>query len=128
MSFTEKSSITRAIVFVLLSLLCGYYILIHILVGIDPIFRIVISIAPLLLFVRGIYLRRYKSASLLCFVLLLYFIVEVQNLFTEGNLLGESISMTLICSLFVISMYYSRWQQRADVLENNSSAPLDSAK
>ena len=128
MSFTEKSSITRAIVFVLLSLLCGYYILIHSLVGIDPIFRIVISIAPLLLFVRGIYLRRYKSASLLCFVLLLYFIVEVQNLFTEGNLLGESISMTLICSLFVISMYYSRWQQRADVLENNSSAPLDSAK
>lgn len=121
MSFTQKSNISRAIVFALLSILALYYSLFHLISGVDVFLRIAIQVSPLLLFYRGIYLRKYKSASMLCFVLLLYFIVEVQNIAAQGNLLGESFAMVLICSLFVVSMCYSRWQQRADLLEDHST-------
>lgn len=126
MTFTEKSAISRTIVLVLLILLIGYYTVVHILVGKDVLFRVVINISPLILFIPGLLYRKYKAASLLCFVLLLFFIMEVQSLATQGNTLAESVAMTLICTLFVISMCYSRWQQRADVLENTKEQPKSS--
>lgn len=120
-TFTEKAAISRKIVLVLLALLILYYVWLHLTTGIRPIFRIVVSITPLLLPVPGIIYRKYKTASLLCFVLLLYFMVTVQSLFTPGNTLIESLVMADIVILFTLSMFYSRWQQRADVLENGES-------
>jgi len=124
MTFTQKSNISRTVVFILLCTLAIYYALFHLIAGVDVLLRILIQVSPLLLFFRGIYLRKYKSASLLCFVLLLYFIVEVQNIAAQGNLIGEAFAMVLICLLFVVSMCYSRWQQRADVLENYPTTDL----
>ena len=117
MSFTKKSALSRIVVLVLLSSLIIYYSLAHITAGIDITFRMTVSIVPLAIFLPGIHLRKYKAASLLCFVLLLYFMVGVQNLFTPGDTLPESLAMAIICTLFCVSMFYSRWQQRADVLE-----------
>jgi len=119
MTFTEKSKYSRIIVLVLLTLLILYYAVSHISTGIDIFFRTLVSVIPLAIFLPGIHFRKYRSASLLCFVLLLYFMVGVQSLFTPGNTLPESIAMAIICTLFCVSMFYSRWQQRADVLENN---------
>lgn len=120
MTFTKKSALSRSVVLGLLILLIIYYAISHISAGIDIGFRMVVSIVPLAIFLPGIFMRKYRSASLLCFVLLLYFMVGVQSLFTPGNTLPESIAMVIVCSLFCISMFYSRWQQRADVLEQNN--------
>lgn len=120
-TFTEKSALSRNIVLILLFLLIFYYLWSHLTTGVDPVFRILVSITPLLMCVPGIIYRKYKTASLLCFVLLLYFMVTVQSLFTPGNTLIESLVMADIVILFTLSMFYSRWQQRADVLENRES-------
>jgi len=117
-TYTEKAAFSRKIILILLFLLIFYYLWSHLMTGVDPVFRILVSITPLLIFVPGIIYRKYKSASLLCFVLLLYFMVTVQSLFTPGNTFTESLAMTDIVILFTLSMFYSRWQQRADVLEN----------
>ena len=119
MTFTEKSARSRVIVLTLLALLICYYTGTHIVVGQDALFRVLVSVIPLAIFLPGILARKYRSASLLCFVLLLYFMTSVQSLFTPGNTLAESMGMVLIVSLFCVAMFYSRWQQRADVLENN---------
>lgn len=116
-SFTEKAAYSRKIIFILLALLILYYLWSHLSTGIDTVFRIIVSTVPLLMFVPGILYRKYRAASLLCFVLLLYFMVTVQSLFTPGNTLSESLVMADIVILFTLSMFYSRWQQRADVFE-----------
>ena len=117
MTFTEKANRSRTAVVVLLIALIACYGYNHIVTGIDIGFRMVISIVPLAIFLPGIQKRQYRSASLLCFVLLLYFMATVQNLFTPGETISESIAMTIIVLLFVVAMFYSRWQQRADILE-----------
>ena len=121
MNFTQKSAYSRLVVLTLLALLIIYYAIIHISSGVDIVFRMLVSIVPLAIFLPGISLRKYRSASLLCFVLLLYFMVGVQSLFTPGDAVPESIAMFIICSLFCVSMLYSRWQQRADVLEKSDA-------
>ena len=120
-TFSRKSELSRCVVLALMVILILYYVISHILAGIDIGFRVVVSVVPLAIFLPGIYLRKHRSASLLCFVLLLYFMVGVQSLFTPGNALPESFAMAIICTLFCVSMFYSRWQQRADVLENNAA-------
>jgi uncharacterized membrane protein len=120
-TFTEKAALSRQIVLALLTLLILYYLWSHLSTGVDPIFRTLVSITPLLLFIPGLLYRKYRAASMLCFVLLLYFMVTVQSLFTPGNTLIESLVMADIVILFTLSMFYSRWQQRADVLENGNN-------
>ncbi len=120
-TFTEKAALSRQIVLALLTLLILYYLWSHLTTGVDPIFRTLVSITPLLLFIPGLLYRKYRAASMLCFVLLLYFMVTVQSLFTPGNTLIESLVMADIVILFTLSMFYSRWQQRADVLENGNN-------
>ena len=121
MTFTRKSELSRCAVLALMVMLILYYVISHILAGVDIGFRVAVSVVPLAMFLPGIYLRKYRSASLLCFVLLLYFMVGVQSLFTPGHALSESFAMAIICTLFCVSMFYSRWQQRADVLENKAA-------
>ena len=87
----------------------------HLLVGIDPFFRIAVSCLPLAIFLPGLKHGRRRSASLLCFALLLYFIVFVSALSVPGNLISEIISTTLTILLFISSMMFSTWQYRADL-------------
>jgi len=95
----------------------------HIVVGIDPVFRILVSCLPLAIFIPGLLKGRRRSASMLCFALLLYFIVFVPKLFVPGNLVSEILSTTLTALLFMSSMMFSTWQYRADLekIEINAS-------
>ena len=72
--------------------------------------RWLIQSLPLLVFVRGIHNKRPRSGIWLCFVLLLYFLVVTVNLSAPGDVVKESVTMSLIVSLFISSMMFSRWQ------------------
>lgn len=120
MTYSQKASKSRAAVlagiFALIALYCGA----HISVGQDVVLRCVISATPLAIFIPGVAARRYRSGSLLCFVLLIYFMVESQALFVPGGLIYDAITMSVVVVLFTLSMFYARWQQRADVFEGDA--------
>lgn len=44
----------------------------------------IFTFIPLLILLPGLYVERYKTISMLCFVTLLYFIVTVNNLFSPN--------------------------------------------
>lgn len=100
---------------VLLALLIFNLIVDHLILGIDPLFRIAVSCLPLVIFIPGLKKGRRRSASMLCFALLLYFVVFVSALSVPGNLVFEIISTTLTTLLFISSMMFSTWQYRADL-------------
>ena len=117
MSFTDKASRARIVCLFILSLLAVGYLVKHSLTGKHVGFRLFVSLVPLLIFVPGLLARKYRSASLLCFVLLLHFMTSVMSLFHPDNQLIDAFIMGLILGLFTCAMFYSRWQQRADRLE-----------
>ncbi len=108
---------------VMLNLLLLNLVVTHLITGIDPIFRILVSCTPLLILMPGLLRGKRRSASLLCFALLLYFMVFVSALTVPGHLVSEIISTTLTSLLFVSSMMYSTWQYRAELeaIEKQSS-------
>ena len=79
------------------------------------LFRILVSCLPLSIFIPGIFNAQRRTASLLCFALLLYFIAFVPPLTAPGNLVPEIISTLLAVLLFTSSMMFSTWQYRADL-------------
>lgn len=117
MTFTQKAAISRLLTLGGLLCLIMSYATIHLLVGKDILLRITISVVPLAILIPGLMKRQYRSGSLLCFVLLIYFIPQTQKLFIEGNGARDIALVLLIAILFTITMFYARWQQRADVYE-----------
>lgn len=120
MTFSEKASVSRIAVLAGILILAAVYCYGHIRDGEGVLLRCLISSAPLAMFIPGVLARRYRSGSLLCFVLLLYFMFETMALFSPGNLVIDIIAMSLVVLLFTVSMFYSRWQQRADVFEDTT--------
>lgn len=108
---------------ILLILLLLNLIVTHIVVGIDPAFRILVSCLPLAILIPGLLKGRRRSASMLCFALLLYFIVFVSALGVPGKLISEVISTLLVVLLFTSSMMFSTWQYRADIAQMEVNAP-----
>jgi len=108
---------------IMLILLMLNLIVTHIVVGIDPLFRILVSCLPLAIFIPGLLKGRRRSASMLCFALLLYFIVFVSALGVPGKLISEIISTLLAVLLFTSSMMFSTWQYRADLEQMEVNAP-----
>ena len=104
MTFSEKANISR------ITVLIGVVCLVAIL-GFSP------TSLPLLIFIPGLVAKKYRSGSFLCFALLFYFMFASLNLFDDGNLWLDILIMGMIILLFVISMFYARWQQRANVYE-----------
>jgi uncharacterized membrane protein len=49
----------------------------------------------------------------LCFLLLMYFLVAVQNLFASNRDLFDVLRLALIVVVFLSSMMYVRWGSRA---------------
>lgn len=117
MTFTEKARKSRALVLAGIVSLIAIYCIRHILSSEHVLMKCVISSIPLAIFIPGILARRYRSGSLLCFVLLIYFMVITQELFIPGKLWHDAAAMAVIVVLFVVSMFYARWQQRADIFE-----------
>lgn len=122
-NYQQAADIARRTSFILLVLLIISFLISHLMVGVDPVFRILVSCLPLIIFIPGMLQGRRRTASLLCFALLLYFIALVPKLFVSGNLLSDSLITTLVTALFISCMMYSTWQYRADVarLEQSSS-------
>ena len=119
MTFTQKANLSRILVLIGLLSLIAIYCAIHILSGSHILLKCAISAIPLAIFVPGVAARRYRTGSLLCFVLLMYFMVATDQLFIPGSQLLDSLIMVVVVGLFTTSMFYARWQQRADVLEGD---------
>lgn len=120
MNFSDKAKLSRVIVLVGVLSLIAIYCFIHVRSGDYVLMKCIISAMPLAIFVPGLLSRRYRTGSLLCFVLLIYFILATQQLFIPGNLIIDWIIMSLIVVLFTVSMFYARWQQRADIFEGDA--------
>ena len=83
------------------------------LVSGTPAILLVFAVAPLLIFIPGLRKENYRSVSMLCFVTLLYFTAIVANLFEPDRSLFDISAVIAVVTLFVVSMMYSRWLQRA---------------
>lgn len=76
-----------------------------------PLSLMVFTFLPLLILLPGLYIERYKTISMLCFVTLLYFIVTVTNLFAPTANLLDVAELVLLVILFSSAMMFSRWKQ-----------------
>ena len=83
------------------------------LVSGTPAILLVFAVAPLLIFIPGLRKENYRSISMLCFVTLLYFTAIVANLFEPDRSLFDISAVIAVVTLFIVSMMYSRWLQRA---------------
>lgn len=70
-----------------------------------------IQVTPLLIFLPGMAIQHYRTYSWLCFVLLLYFILAVQNALMSTSNMLDYVFLTLVVLLFIASMMTSRWVQ-----------------
>ena len=71
----------------------------------------IFTFVPLLILVPGLYVERYKTISMLCFVTLLYFVVTVSNLFAADANAFDVAELVLLVVLFNAAMMFSRWKQ-----------------
>lgn len=67
---------------------------------------------PLLLFVAGLLRQNVRSHVWLCFAMLGYFLLAVQNIFACQSVLA-AIELLAIVVLFIAAMLYVRWRSRA---------------
>ncbi len=92
------------ILFLLVLLLNG-------LLSSTPLSLMIFTFLPLLILLPGLYIERYKTISMLCFVTLLYFVVTVTNLFAPTANLLDVAELVLLVILFSAAMMFSRWKQ-----------------
>lgn len=71
----------------------------------------IFTFIPLLILLPGLYVERYKTISMLCFVTLLYFIVTVNNLFSPNANVFDWLELVLLVVMFSAAMMFSRWKQ-----------------
>ncbi len=83
------------------------------LVSGTPAILLVFAVVPLLIFIPGLRKENYRSISMLCFVTLLYFTAIVANLFEPDRSVFDISAVIAVVTLFIVSMMYSRWLQRA---------------
>jgi len=71
----------------------------------------IFTFIPLLILLPVLYVERYKTISMLCFVTLLYFIVTVNNLFSPNANVFDWVELVLLVVMFSAAMMFSRWKQ-----------------
>tara|TARA_R110001592_G_scaffold363341_1_gene684470 strand:- start:96180 stop:96557 length:378 start_codon:yes stop_codon:yes gene_type:complete len=76
-----------------------------------PVSLMIFTFVPLLILLPGLYVERYKTISMLCFVTLLYFVVTVNNLFSPDANIFDWAELVLLVVMFSAAMMYSRWKQ-----------------
>ena len=80
-------------------------------VSATPWVIILFSLLPLLIFLYPLRKESYKGLSLLCFVVLMYFMVTVVNLFSPLVNWIHWLQLLTECTLFISAMLFSRWKQ-----------------
>lgn len=86
-------------------------LLVNAVVSSMPLSLTIFTFIPLAILLPGLYVERYKTISMLCFVTLLYFIVTVTNLFAPNSSLLDVAELVLLVVLFPAAMMFSRWKQ-----------------
>lgn len=79
----------------------------------------IFTFIPLLILLPGLYVERYKTISMLCFVTLLYFIVTVNNLFSPDANVFDWVELVLLVVMFSAAMMFSRWKQYSLYQDDN---------
>lgn len=74
---------------------------------------------PLLILLPGLYQKRYRSHSWLCFVILAYFVAYVVEVGSPIGDLNDWIGLILSCVIFTGAMMASRGLQRWAAENNN---------
>ena len=130
--YQKFADIAVNVSFIMLILLIANIALVQLRADVEPVwrmFRLSVACLPLVIFLPGLRKKRRRTASLLCFALLLYFTVFVSKLGIPGNLVADIISTSLTTLLFISSMMFSTWQYRADLekldvkIEGNTDMP-----
>lgn len=67
---------------------------------------------PILLLVPGLLMKHYRSHSWLCFLMLAYFTSYVIQVYSPSRLWYDWAGLILAVTLFIASMFASRWLQR----------------
>lgn len=70
-----------------------------------------VQVLPLLVFLPGVLKRYYRSYSWFCFLMLLYFVLAVDNSFKSTALWNDYLLVALTVILFTVAMMASRWLQ-----------------
>ena len=87
-------------------------------------FRMLVVSIPLLLPLPGVIAVRHRSASLISFIILVYFCANVVKLGMIGFQLLPTLQLLLVLIIFVSSMFYSRWRQRELVAMAQNQVPV----
>ena len=76
-----------------------------------PLSLTIFTFVPLIILLPGLYKEKYKTISLLCFVVLLYFIVAVDNFFSPSSNYVDVLEIIILVIMFSVAMMHSRWKQ-----------------
>jgi uncharacterized membrane protein len=72
-----------------------------------------IGTLPIIFLLRPVWRGEPMTHAWLCFILLMYFLVAVQNMFSSNRDLFDVLRLVLIVVVFLSSMMYVRWGSRA---------------
>jgi uncharacterized membrane protein len=76
-----------------------------------PLSLTIFTFVPLIILLPGLYKEKYKTISILCFVVLLYFIVAVDNFFSPSSNYVDVLEIIILEIMFSVAMMHSRWKQ-----------------
>jgi uncharacterized membrane protein len=76
------------------------------------VFILLVKLVPLVVFSPGLLRGNYKTCLWLCFVLLLYFTVNITRLFEPNPGVLDFAETVFLVMLFISAMMYARWRQQ----------------
>jgi uncharacterized membrane protein len=72
-----------------------------------------IGALPIIFILRPVWQGRPMAHAWLCFLLLMYFIVAVQNIFSPSCDIFDVLRLVMVVTVFLSAMMYVRWGSRA---------------
>lgn len=78
---------------------------------------------PLIIFIPGLLKERTRTLIWLCFVVLLYFYIAVDNLAGPNPTSLDYSELVLSVALFIAAMIWARCKQKMEILESSQQEP-----
>ncbi len=107
----DKATWTRLAVLICLTVLVLVLTLDNFLFGPLSLSRWLVQIFPLLAFTPALHKQHIRAYQWLCFVILLYFIMGILNIFTPGKLITGSMITCCTVLIFSIAIAFIHQQQ-----------------